>query len=310
VSRRVLSLALRIGVSAGLIGWLLTRVKLAEVGSSIAAVGLPTVALILALQVVNTAIKSYKWTRLLSADGIEISQGTAFASYMVGTFFSVFLPTSVGGDVVRAVETGRRTGRHLASMTSVAADRVLGFIAMGVMGLGALLLAPPELDRGLLLSGGIVYLGIIGVGSLFFAPWPVRLAEILGLRRFAKLDRLVRGTIDSLDRYRRSGRLPELVALALAAQAIVVLVVHVLARGVGITVPLSYLFVIVPLVWLVESIPVSVFGIGLRDVSYVYLLGLAGTEEERALSLSVLYVVISVLYASFGGVIFAFRKDR
>ncbi|MGH7821782.1 MAG: lysylphosphatidylglycerol synthase domain-containing protein, partial [Candidatus Binatia bacterium] len=118
------------------------------------------------------------------------------------------------------------------------------------------------------------------------------------------------GTIGSLTAYRRSGRLPELVALSVAAQAVVVAVVHLLARAVGIERPLSDFFVIVPLVSLVESIPVSVYGIGLRDVSYVYLLGLGGTAKEQALSLSVLYVVVSLLYGLCGGVVFALRRSR
>ncbi|MGH7859040.1 MAG: lysylphosphatidylglycerol synthase transmembrane domain-containing protein, partial [Candidatus Binatia bacterium] len=302
------SLVLRLAVSAGLVGWLATRVDLSEVATSMAAIGPLAVLAILALQFLNTVIKSYKWTRLLRADGIELSQREALSAYMVGTFFSVFLPTSVGGDLVRALETGRRTGKRLASLTSVAADRVLGFIAIGLMGAVALALFGSALDRRLRVSGAVVYLAVLAAGALLFAPWTLRLAGALRLERFPKVARVVRGTVESLTAYRRSGRLPELVALSVAAQAVVVIVVGILARGVGIDAPLSYFFVIVPLVSLVESIPVSVYGIGLRDVSYVYLLGLVGTEEEQAISLSILYVVVSLLYALSGGVVFALRR--
>ena len=75
----------------------------------------------------------------------------------------------------------------------------------------------------------------------------------------------------------------------------------------GMAVSLWYFLVIVPLVGLVESVPVSIYGIGLRDVSYVYLLGLVGVSKPQALSLSVVYVVLTVFYALFGGLVFALR---
>jgi len=115
VSRSATSLALRIAVSAALLGWLATWVDLGAVGRQLAGFGLGNVLVILALQLVNTALKSYKWQQLLAADAIELSHASAFASYMVGTFFSVFLPTAIGGDAVRAIDAGRRSGRGAAT---------------------------------------------------------------------------------------------------------------------------------------------------------------------------------------------------
>jgi uncharacterized membrane protein YbhN (UPF0104 family) len=112
---------------------------------------------------------------------------------------------------------------------------------------------------------------------------------------------------ESLGSYRKSGRLGELLLLSIAAQVIVVVAVYVIGRALGMTVSLWYFFVIVPLIGLVESVPVSIYGIGLRDVSYVYLLGLVGVSKPQALSLSVVYVVLTVFYALFGGLVFALR---
>lgn len=308
MSRRLL-LGLRIAVSAGLVGWLFTRIDPAEVATAIGAVGLGNLVLILALQLVNTALKSYKWQQLLEADGIHLPHTTAFASYMVGTFFSVFLPTAVGGDVVRALDTARRTGRRTATLASVAADRVLGFVAIGVLGLTATSGFGSGLEPAQRLGGIAIYLTVLGAALLCFSRRLLRVAGQARLGRFARAERVVRAAAQSLTAYRDSGRLLRLALLSIAAQAIVIVVVWMLARALEIAAPLSWFFVIVPLVGVVESIPVSVYGIGPRDVSYVYLLGLVGTEEARALSLSVLYVAVSVLYALLGGLVFAFRRE-
>lgn len=310
MSRRALLIALRVGVSAGLIGWLATRVDLHGVLAAMAAIGPGEVLAILALQLLNTALKSYKWQKLLAADGIHLSHPTVFASYMVGTFFSIFLPTSVGGDAVRAVDAARRSGRRVATVTSVAADRVLGFVAIGMIGLVSLAAgAASSLKPEIRLGGALLYVGVLVASSLLFARWPLEIVRRLHVPGFPTIERVARSATQSLDAYRQSGRLLELALLSVAAQGIVVVVVYMLARSLEIDAPLSYFFAIVPLVGLVESIPISIYGIGLRDATYVSLLGLLGTPQERSLSLSVLYVALSLLYALLGGVVFLFRRS-
>jgi glycosyltransferase 2 family protein len=306
---RGLSIALRAAVSALLVGWLATRVDLGEVVAGLAAVGPGTVVAIVALQLVNTGLKSYKWQRLLAADGIRITQTEAFASYMVGTFFNLFLPSSMGGDAVRAVDTARRSGRALATVTSVAADRVLGFTAIGAVGLVALASgAASALEAHERLFAALLYIGVAAVSVVAFTPWPLRLGRLVGLDRWPKLARVVAGVGESLAAYRRDGRLAELALLSIAAQCIVVAVVWMIGRSVGVAASLPYYFVAVPLVSLVESLPFTIYGIGVRDVSYVYLFGLVGEPEEKVLALSVLYVLLTVLYSLLGGVVFAFRS--
>ena len=305
---RAASIALRAAVSALLAGWLATRVDLGEVAAGLAAVGPGTVVAIVALQLLNTGLKSYKWQRLLAADGIRITQTEAFASYMVGTFFNLFLPSSMGGDAVRAVDTARRSGRAVATVTSVAADRVLGFTAIGVVGLIALASgAASALEAHERIVAAVLYVGVAAASVVAFTPWPLRLGHLVGLDRWPKLARVVAGVGESLAAYRRDGRLTELALLSIAAQCIVVAVVWMIGRSVGVAAPLPYYFVVVPLVSLVESLPFTIYGIGVRDVSYVYLFGLVGEPEEKVLALSVLYVLLTVLYSLLGGVVFAFR---
>jgi uncharacterized membrane protein YbhN (UPF0104 family) len=309
VNRKRVWLLARLAVSAALIGWLFRRVDARAVARQIGEIGVGTVAAILALQFLNTGLKSYKWQRLLDADGIHIAHSTAFASYLVSTFFSLFLPSSIGGDAVRAVDGARRSGRAVATVTSVIADRVLGFAAIGIVGLLALCAGSASaLDGELRWGGAALYAAVLAASGVLLAGWPLRVAHTLGLSRWPRLERPLVSVAESLGSYRKSGRLGELLLLSIAAQVIVVVAVYVIGRSLGMAVSLWYFLVIVPLVGLVESVPVSIYGIGLRDVSYVYLLGLVGVSKPQALSLSVLYVVLTVFYALFGGLVFALRR--
>lgn len=308
MSRRTAWLLVRLGVSGALAGWLLGRVGVGAVAREMADVGFANVLAVLALQFLNTGLKSYKWQRLLGADGIHVTHATAFASYLVSTFFSVFLPSSIGGDAVRAFDLARRSGRGVATATSVVADRVLGFAAIGVVGLLALAAGSATVLAPRLRWTGVgLYAAVLLASAALFQGWPLRLAGRLGLDRLPRTERAAASVAASIQAYRGSGRLGELLLLSIAAQVIVVVAVYLIGRALRIDVPLSYFFVIVPLVGLVESIPVSIYGIGLRDVSYVYLLGLVGAPRTQALSLSVLYVLLTLLYAMFGAVVFALR---
>lgn len=307
--RRIAPLALRLAVSGALIGWLSWRVDLGAVAERLRTVGVDTVGVVLALQLVNTALKSYKWQQLLAADRIHLSHRAAFTSYMVGTFFSVFLPTAIGGDAIRAVDVARHTGRRTATATSVVADRVLGFAAIGVVGLVAFALgAASALDARQRMLGAGLYLAVLAAAGFAFTDWLGRVAAWLGAARGARLRRVLLGISASVAAYRRSGKLLRWAFVSIVAQLIVIVAIWWIARALAIGASLSYFFAIVPLVSLVESLPVSIFGIGTRDVSYVYLLGLVGVSQEQALSVSLLYVVLSLGYALIGGVMFALRR--
>jgi uncharacterized protein (TIRG00374 family) len=306
--RRLAPLALRLLVSAVLIGWLLWRVDVGAMAGRFRSVGADTVGVVLGLQLVNTALKSYKWQQLLAADRIHLSHRAAFTSYMVGTFFSVFLPTAIGGDAVRAVDVARRSGRRAATATSVVADRVLGFAAIGVVGLAALALGAASALDGRLRGLGVgLYLAVLAASGVAFTDWLRRAAEWIPVRREGRLRQVLQAIATSVAAYRRSGGLLRWAAVSVVAQVIVIVAIWRIARALAIDVAPSYFFAIVPLVSLVESLPVSIFGLGTRDVSYVYLLGLVGVGREAALSVSLLYVALSLGYALIGGVLFALR---
>jgi hypothetical protein len=107
VTRKTAWLFVRLGVSAALIGWLLRRVDARAVAEQIGSIGFANLLVILALQFLNTGLKSYKWQRVLAADGIDFIRPR---SRLSGFDLFMFLTTAIGGDAVRAVDVAQRTG--------------------------------------------------------------------------------------------------------------------------------------------------------------------------------------------------------
>ncbi len=90
--------------------------------------------LIYGLFLLNTTLSSWKWKMLLASDGVHVPLGTLLSSYLIATFFNLFMPSSIGGDAYRVVDTGKHGG-SAKSFASVFADRLTGFLALAIWGL-------------------------------------------------------------------------------------------------------------------------------------------------------------------------------
>ena len=122
--------ATKVVVSAGLLYWVLSRSNLGEV---LAAAGSAHVGLLLfaySLHLVGLYLSATRWKGLLRAQSIEASTVFLMKSFLVGSFFNQFLPSTVGGDASRAYDSYRLGNKKASAMTSVVVDRLLGLLAL------------------------------------------------------------------------------------------------------------------------------------------------------------------------------------
>jgi hypothetical protein len=97
-------------------------------------------------------------------------------------------------------------------------------------------------------------------------------------------------------------------AIALLFQFVAIVAVYSLGRALGLGLGLLPFCFFVPFITLMEMIPISIFGIGLRDVGYATFMEAVGRTTDDAAALSLLYVAATLAYVSLGGVIFVFRR--
>ncbi len=131
---------LRIIVGLGLIGYLLATTDLGELMVVLRAWRGEYFVLAVLLGLLRNVVFSYRWKVTLSASGIKVSLVTLLRLYFVGAFFNLFLPTALGGDVVRGYGLVRRLEEKLNAVTSVLVERIVGFFALVCIALLALFL--------------------------------------------------------------------------------------------------------------------------------------------------------------------------
>ncbi len=304
---------LRIAVSALLLFIVYRKVDIGALLETFAGANPLYLFLLFAILYLNTVISAWKWSMLLKADGIRLPLIKLVNSYLIGTFMNLFLPSNIGGDAYRVIDVGRKSKRTAHTFASVLVDRLSGFVALvtiaGVFGLIGYRILP---------AGNVLLLPVIAMAGLAvmigFLLEQKTARRILAHRRFDKLEavRSLGGKLlDSVAIYRRSpGLFRNILAISFLFQAHAVLFVLVLARALNLDIPVLSFFIFVPLISLLEALPISIYGLGLRDAGYAFFFGAVGVARADALSLAVAYVLTTLVYSLSGGVIFLWRSIR
>ncbi len=256
---------------------------------------LAVLVLVLAL-----ALAAWRWHALLAGAGVPLGVPRLWRIYAVSTFSSTFLPTSMGGDVARTLLVTRRPTLLPRVAITVVVDRLGGFV--GLIGLAwiAFLLAPsavPDGSRVFLLVATAVC-AVTGIALAWLALWsPQRLRRMVPTR----LTDAVRDARALIADYLRDPSLLVLwTVLSFVNQALIALQLVLLSRAIDVDLAYTTAAVALALVTIVTLIPISIGGFGVREGSYVVLLGGASIAAADATLISVLSVA-ALFVASLPG---------
>jgi len=131
----------RFCVSAILIYWLLCRVDIEELAGALATSKWWLFSFSTFVLCARQLVAAYRWAIILAASRIRIPTIRLFYWYMIATFFNMFLPTALGGDVVRIYQLGKSSGENAVAAASVLMERILGFLALIGMAVVAMFLS-------------------------------------------------------------------------------------------------------------------------------------------------------------------------
>ncbi len=260
------------------------------------------------------AIATWRWRRLLKALGFSTSLRALSASYLVATFFNNFLPSNIGGDAVRVRDGSRLTGSTTMSLAVVAIDRILGFGALYLLALLAFTWGGPVV-RELIGARPVLLLLSAAFGImayLFFRPGMARtLMAWTRLSRVASLSKRFETVQQAVHVYRE--RMLDVwlaFGASVALQAVVVCYFYVVARALHIEIPLVVCFVIVPICTLVQAIPISFNGWGVRESVFTLYFAQMGISRESALAFSLVGAALMVLLSLSGAVVWTARASE
>jgi len=311
--KRLIWLVVKIAVSLSLLIYILAaKVSLPDIGRSLAGLNLAWVALAFSLHIFGLLISAYRWQILARAQGNEVPLGYLVKSYLVGTFFNNFLPTRFGGDVVRIWDGSKYSESLLKSSAIVVVERATGLV---VLFLFALLASLFRLDmaRQIPLIWVSLLVGLAGLllAAFFLSPPAGRLINLLpGRGVWSRLKAKVLGFRDIILAYRhRPALFGQALAWALLLQLNVILYYFLIGRAFSLRVAFLDYFIFIPIVLLIQIIPVTIGGLGLRESAYIAVFAYYGVAARTAVSFSLVAdLAVGLLVGLIGAVIYISRK--
>ena len=297
---------LRVFVSIGLIAFLVwsMRAHLPRIGSTIAKTQPLLFALAALLFIANAATISFRLQLLFVGENLRIPFGRVVQLSYIGFFFNNFMPTAVGGDIVKAYYANKQTKETTKSFISVFMDRFIGIISFGLIAVVALFFSWENIGGALRKIVLIFALG--GIAGLFIILNPSAAKLILnGLSWFKPWgigERLARVYMAVHDYRKKKALIFAATCVSLIAQILYFLVVYLLAKSLGADLRLVSIFLIMPIVSLVSMLP-SLGGLGLRESALVVLFGpLIGSDN--AFSVSILLLATLLITSLIGAAIY------
>jgi len=308
--RKFLDISVRLTITVLALYWVLSKADISKVITLLSSMN-PFPAFLAVFSVfLGLSLSGLRWYIFLQPK-IITPLGAIFVT-LGAIFYGMFLPAGAGVDLIRGLYVGVKSGSKSQSFASVFIDRMVGFLALLSLALGALILGSKTMRH----IGAFILLGF--VLSLFSSVIILsRRLRKLGIRVLGKIkvfhlgEKLSRFLL-AFDHYRENPK--TLIVgffLSLMIQIFLGLSAYLLALALNLlkfSLDMKFFKTVVytSLVNLITMLPISLGGLGVREGGFVYLMG-PYVGVEGAISISLLYYFANIL-ASLPGLFFIWKR--
>ena len=310
--KKILLSAGKLVFSILLVLFIVNKVDLQQVWGSLKSVNIFWLGAAYLVHLLDYPISTFRWKLLLDAQGIELPYRRLLGSYFVGTFFTTFLPTGIGGDMIRAYDTIRWSKTAVKPVMVIFVERLSGLFVLMAIAASILLFSGVEVKEASMLIWICAVFFVLIALFLLLLLWPPlarilsRIFNLPGLRFFR---RWIKEMYEALHLYRHKGKHIGWVLLtATLLQVVVVLHYYLIGFALGIPVPLIFYFLIIPVISLILTLPITISGIGVRESAYVFFFSAYGVLNASALALAWLSFGFVILTAVIGAVVYTARR--
>jgi uncharacterized protein (TIRG00374 family) len=288
-----------------MLAFLLPRIHLASLFPSHQLSALGWLAGGLAVYTFAVFLSTVRWGQVLEALDLVADLPRLMTYTLAGMFVSNFMPSTVGGDVVRVARLSASNGQRHASVASVVVERLTGFLVLPFISLVALVGNPTllHLGRASHLALTLALGTLAALGAILVVVSNRRLGERLSTHSWLGflasvqfgLSRLRRDPVAALGVF----------VSALAYQLTMVAGAWMAGHAMGLQVGWSAMMAFIPIVAIAQVLPISVSGLGLREGALVLLLVPLGVSSGQAVALGLLLYGMNMVVSLLGAPAFA-----
>jgi len=287
-----------------------SRVVRAGFATTVANLKVPLLVVAFAVNVLNMVIMASRWWLLLRVVSINISPWEALRLSFLGQYFSVIVPGTVGGDLVKAYYVSKHTAAKAAALVSVIMDRIMGLTELTLMATVMLLVvyfAGLSSVETLKLPAVIVAIVVAVLIAAFVFLFSQR------FRRLLRLDRLYRrlpmahhiaAAAGAVHLYRGNvRRLIEAMGITLLGHVAWIGSMVLVAASLSLATPWYNFFLYVPLIYTIGAVPLTPGGLGLVEKFFVVFFVTPLVTASEVVALALLIRVMPVFWSLPGAIV-------
>lgn len=311
--RRVVLLACKVGVSVLLLSLLFSRIDSGKLWENARRASVPWLFAAFAIYVINVLASTWRWHLLLRAQEIRVKARSLLGSFLVALFFNNFLPSNIGGDVVRIRDTARHAGSKTLAATVVLVDRTMGLMGLVLVAALAATAAEGTSRQAVPIWPSWLWAGFL-LGALASVPAVLapagfgRLLQPLTVFHPEWVGERIEKLTSALARFRdRPTALIGCFGGAVFVQATIVLFFSTVAHALHQSLTFRDLAVIVPLSFVVQMLPVSLNGFGVREATFAFYFARLGQPIDAAILVSLVATALVMLFSLSGAAVWFAR---
>ena len=302
VPKKLIWIILRALLSVSLLTVLVLKIPVHKAISCLSVYLLPFVLFSLASYLIGQTICSLKWRMLTKSlmPSITLNAKYFVSLYLVGIFFSMLFPSTIGGDVFRTWHFSKKTNKPSEAILTVLLERVTGGFGLISMFMAAsffinlrMINIPKNMYKYINIFSVILILGIVVCIFLIFV---------------FKNNAFKGSIIRSLTFMKNAKRLGLNVLFAYLLSIVFyfffIFAHYLLGLSLGLKVDFVYYMFFVSAIALISIIPLTISGLGLREGGYVFFLTLLGVSNQKALVFGMLWLIVLILGAALGGILY------
>lgn len=248
-----------------------------------------------------------RWKMLLAAAGVTAAFKKIISSYSGGVFFSVFLPSTIGGDLVKTVDLANHTKKGKEVVASVFLDRLSGYIGLVLVILPALFLGRNLILDKVVFSSVFVIIACLTVILLvlFNNFIYTQITRFLSTPGAKKIKEKIKEMHQEIHIFRNKKKVIIYnLMLSFTVQLLGPVSVYFIGLALGIKISFLYSLIFLPFIGAITLLPIAIGGLGLREGLFVVYFAKAGVIKQLALAMSLLSFTFIVFYAAIGGLIY------
>lgn len=293
-------LCLKIVLSAGILYYLFKQISFEILLNQFSGANVSILFFALIILFIQCGLSALKWKIIITAENNSVPFLFLLKNYLIGNFISLFLPSSFGGDIYRVISLKKYNLDFFQNASSVLFDRISGLFALSSISIVSFVLFYKNIISYEFI---ILYLSAILLFWILSTDKMLSILSNINIKLFNYLLRILK----SFHKYRNNIKVLFLsLIISFIFQSNIVLLNKLYCLALNINIDIRYLYMVVPIIYLTEALPISINGLGVREGAFVFFFLKAGYTNEEALAVALLVITMRYLFSlTIGGSLFA-----